>query len=295
MFFFFFKQKTAYEIYQCDWSSDVCSSDLYYYVHDHLYSPVALFEDDGTIAERYEYDAYGNMTMLDHDFTTFSGTEAGNPYYFTSRRLDTLDGGDFEIMYYRFRYYKPSIGRFMQNDPLYNNDILVDEFIKQQILREIFKENISHPIGINSPVVILQRIFSRYNGSGASYIDSGIGIPDNLYLFVGNNPLLYTDPLGLSRWSDFWESIWAGLKYLLTGSEVGDAPAVAYEVCNVSIEVLKQNARYNNMWEVSEENLKNEFGVEYKPTPYTSYDPSSDSYTYDPSFFDRYDKKCCPK
>ena len=26
---FFFKQKTAYEIYQCDWSSDVCSSDLY--------------------------------------------------------------------------------------------------------------------------------------------------------------------------------------------------------------------------------------------------------------------------
>ena len=28
IFFFFFKQKTAYEIYQCDWSSDVCSSDL---------------------------------------------------------------------------------------------------------------------------------------------------------------------------------------------------------------------------------------------------------------------------
>ena len=28
MEFFFFKQKTAYEIYQCDWSSDVCSSDL---------------------------------------------------------------------------------------------------------------------------------------------------------------------------------------------------------------------------------------------------------------------------
>ena len=27
--FFFFKQKTAYEIYQCDWSSDVCSSDLF--------------------------------------------------------------------------------------------------------------------------------------------------------------------------------------------------------------------------------------------------------------------------
>ena len=27
---FFFKQKTAYEIKECDWSSDVCSSDLHY-------------------------------------------------------------------------------------------------------------------------------------------------------------------------------------------------------------------------------------------------------------------------
>ena len=29
MIFFFFKQKTAYEIKECDWSSDVCSSDLF--------------------------------------------------------------------------------------------------------------------------------------------------------------------------------------------------------------------------------------------------------------------------
>ena len=28
VYFFFFKQKTAYEILTCDWSSDVCSSDL---------------------------------------------------------------------------------------------------------------------------------------------------------------------------------------------------------------------------------------------------------------------------
>ena len=27
-FFFFFKQKTAYEISECDWRSDVCASDL---------------------------------------------------------------------------------------------------------------------------------------------------------------------------------------------------------------------------------------------------------------------------
>ena len=27
--FFFFKHKTAYDIEVCDWSSDVCSSDLF--------------------------------------------------------------------------------------------------------------------------------------------------------------------------------------------------------------------------------------------------------------------------
>ena len=39
VFFFFFKQKTAYEIYQCDWSSDVCSSDLFFIVGNRLEFP----------------------------------------------------------------------------------------------------------------------------------------------------------------------------------------------------------------------------------------------------------------
>src|SRR3546814_17296450 len=34
LFFFFFKQKTAYEMRISDWSSDVCSSDLYLMAHD---------------------------------------------------------------------------------------------------------------------------------------------------------------------------------------------------------------------------------------------------------------------
>ena len=37
---FFFKQKTAYEIKECDWSSDVCSSDL---ILEDLKIPSLLF------------------------------------------------------------------------------------------------------------------------------------------------------------------------------------------------------------------------------------------------------------
>ena len=36
VFVFFFKQKTAYEVKECDWSSDVCSSDLLSLRGNHL-------------------------------------------------------------------------------------------------------------------------------------------------------------------------------------------------------------------------------------------------------------------
>src|SRR3546814_1837827 len=41
LFFFFFKQKTAYELRISDWSSDVCSSDLRSKedAHDYRYFP----------------------------------------------------------------------------------------------------------------------------------------------------------------------------------------------------------------------------------------------------------------
>src|SRR3546814_2304810 len=37
--FFFFKQKTAYEMRISDWSSDVCSSDLYIVIFDGIARP----------------------------------------------------------------------------------------------------------------------------------------------------------------------------------------------------------------------------------------------------------------
>src|SRR3546814_6240308 len=43
LFFFFFKQKTAYEMRISDWSSDVCSSDL-----TALRAPSAPFARDGS-------------------------------------------------------------------------------------------------------------------------------------------------------------------------------------------------------------------------------------------------------
>ena len=46
VFIFFFKQKTAYEIVDCDWSSDVCSSDLFIESLDPLGLGDSVLNDD---------------------------------------------------------------------------------------------------------------------------------------------------------------------------------------------------------------------------------------------------------
>src|SRR3546814_1846281 len=47
-FFFFFKQKTAYEMRISDWSSDVCSSDLERAGHDVAVADILVDGDPGT-------------------------------------------------------------------------------------------------------------------------------------------------------------------------------------------------------------------------------------------------------
>ncbi|NLW83925.1 MAG: RHS repeat-associated core domain-containing protein [Phycisphaerae bacterium] len=106
------------------------TQDLYY-AHDHLYSPVALFAANGTVAERYEYDAYGNCQILNSEFLILNSSQHGNPYAFTGRELDTLDAGRRTLMYYRARTIDPETGRFMQRDPLmYIDGMNVYEYVK---------------------------------------------------------------------------------------------------------------------------------------------------------------------
>lgn len=81
----------------------------YYYAHDHLYSPVAVFSYSGALHERYEYDAYGEVTIWDATFSTIcTASSCQNPYTFTGRRLDLLDpngsgGYQLKLMDYRAR------------------------------------------------------------------------------------------------------------------------------------------------------------------------------------------------
>src|SRR3546814_5595689 len=62
--FFFFKQKTAYEMRISDWSSDVCSSDLVFPTHGKL-ADIAL--RDPAMPIRFELGAAGAAGNLLRD------------------------------------------------------------------------------------------------------------------------------------------------------------------------------------------------------------------------------------
>jgi len=61
---------------------------MYYYHYDGLGSVIALSNNSGVITEQYSYDEFGNVS---------GSSSVGNPYFFTSRRLDSETG----LYYYR--------------------------------------------------------------------------------------------------------------------------------------------------------------------------------------------------
>jgi RHS repeat-associated protein len=77
----------------------------YYYHFDALGSVVALSNASGNIVESYSYDVFGYPNTV---------SSVGNRFMFTGREFDSETG----LYYYRARYYKPSLGRFLQTDPI---------------------------------------------------------------------------------------------------------------------------------------------------------------------------------
>jgi len=99
--------------------TDASTSEDYYYLHDHLHSPVAVVDIDGDVIERYEYDAYGKPTYWEGDYSgTIEATGIGNPYYFTGRRIDFVGVSAFMIQYNRGRFLDYYTGCWLNQDPI---------------------------------------------------------------------------------------------------------------------------------------------------------------------------------
>lgn len=100
------------------WVDDIISmqrtGQAYYYHTNTLGSVLAITNSAGNVVERYDYDPYGHVSTYDGSYSLIGSSTIGNRYLFTGREYDIESG----LYFYRARYYDPSLGRFMQRDPL---------------------------------------------------------------------------------------------------------------------------------------------------------------------------------
>ncbi|KPK77776.1 MAG: hypothetical protein AMJ79_02220 [Phycisphaerae bacterium SM23_30] len=110
----------------------------YYYAHNHLYSPVALIDDEGDVLERYEYDTYGKPYFLEPNLALADTqiSDYNNVILFNGRRVDFLDDDDLKLQYSRSRYYDYHTGRWLTHDQIgYKDGMNLYQYVKSNPVR----------------------------------------------------------------------------------------------------------------------------------------------------------------
>ncbi|VAW47644.1 Rhs family protein, partial [hydrothermal vent metagenome] len=82
------------------------NNEKFYYHPDALGSIMDITDSTGLITQSYVYNSFGEIVQQ------VGALE--NPYTYTGREIDNESG----LYYYRARYYDPSIGRFITEDPI---------------------------------------------------------------------------------------------------------------------------------------------------------------------------------
>jgi RHS repeat-associated protein len=86
-----------------------------YYSHtDANGSVTAITDESGNLVERVTYDTYGMPSFWDSSGNQIPASTIGNTLLFQGREYDS----ELNLYYYRYRYYDPIMGRFLQTDPM---------------------------------------------------------------------------------------------------------------------------------------------------------------------------------
>ncbi|MEO2174633.1 MAG: RHS repeat-associated core domain-containing protein [bacterium] len=131
---------------------------LYFVHNDHLGTPNKLTNDQQSVVWTMEQTPFGDVTI---------GTEGIQmPMRFPGQYADAESG----LSYNYFRDYDPSLGRFIQSDPI-------------GVLRDYSDPQFR--IGISMDIL-------EESGSAGEWLNHAYG-------YVGQNPLFWNDPYGLAK------------------------------------------------------------------------------------------------
>ena len=92
---------------------DYVDSATYWAHTDHLGSVEALTDATGDVVERYRYSSFGQLTVMDGEFTLKPSNLPLNPFTYTGREWEP----ELNIYFYRARFMDPRMGRWLASDP----------------------------------------------------------------------------------------------------------------------------------------------------------------------------------
>jgi RHS repeat-associated protein len=93
---------------------DTSDGTRLYVQQDANWNVTAVVDVTGTVQERYVYDAYGTATFLAPDWSSRDSSAVAWIYLYQGGRFDSVSGLDA----FRNREYSPTLGRWLQQDPL---------------------------------------------------------------------------------------------------------------------------------------------------------------------------------
>ena len=102
------------------WDEDNSANDVletdHYYLQDANFNVTAVTDNAGTVKERYSYTPYGEVTVLDPNFSADADNKSdiGNEYLYTGRRVDP----ETYLQLNRNRFYHAGLGRWVSRDYL---------------------------------------------------------------------------------------------------------------------------------------------------------------------------------
>ena len=100
--------------------NDGSGSDRQFQHHNTLFSVFAVTDETGAVLERYQYDPYGNQTVMDASFNVLTDSAIDQEFSYTGQRFDA----ETDLYYYKNRFYSSEQGRFISRDPIgYRDEI----------------------------------------------------------------------------------------------------------------------------------------------------------------------------
>jgi RHS repeat-associated protein len=88
--------------------TDHTTNAIYFPTYDGNGNVAALLGADGAVAAKYEYSPFGELLRCEGSYAQ------SNPFRFSTKFTDDESG----LVYYGARYYSPSLGRFINRDPI---------------------------------------------------------------------------------------------------------------------------------------------------------------------------------